>query len=1040
MQVWRAFSRYIILALAIALVNATAFSLVMAADEGNDLARAIQLYQEVTKLTGQGQFQNAIPLALRALSIQEKALGPDHPSVAQGLTVVAALYFKLGRNAEAEPLYKRSLDILEKTSGPDDPAVATGLDSLAQVYVNQGRYAEGETLEKRELAIREKAFGPDNPDVARTLNNIAEIYRTQGRGSEAEPLYKRSREIFEKALGQDNPEVATPLTNLANLYVFEGRYTEAETLLKRSLAIREKTLGTEHPDIGANVASLAQLYIYQGRYAEAEPLLKRALVIFEKAFGPEHPNVAANLNYLGVLYVDQGRNSDAEPLFEHSMAIYEKSLGPDSPYVATVLNNLALSYVNQGLYANAEPLYRRALKIIEKALGPESAYVATGLNNLAGLYVDERKYADAEPLYQRSLKIDEAALGPDHPDVAINLNNLADLYSQEARYTEAEPLYQRALSINEKALGPTHPNVATSLNNLALLYRDQHRDVEALDFSRRAIGILSRRISEHGSDRDGGGNSERKNERSFFTTEVSLVVAVGEQGATAESFRIAQFASASAAAQAVAAMAARFATGSDALAATVRERQDLVTRWQSLDKAIVAATSKPSDMRDPAAEAAVRKQLMETEAQLFQIDVQIAQDFPEYAELSNPKSLELADAQALLGPEEAMLVYLFANDGGWLWAIRHDRAAVYKLDIAAVALSDEVAKLRQRLDPETNSDFIPFDANRAYALYDKILAPAASLLDGVHQVLVVPDGALESLPLGVLVTKPPAANPDTLAGYRDIAWLAKDYALSVLPSVGSLKALRQFTQGGHGDKPFIGFGDPMLYGPLGAERGIKLARLFRGATADVDAVRNLPPLPETAEELRAVAGDLGADEADLYLGDRATEPLLRQAQLDRYRVIEFATHALMSGDLQGLAEPALVLTPPKRASPWDDGLLTASKVATLKLAADWVVLSACNTAASDGTPDAGGLSGLAKAFFYAGARALLVSNWAVPSKATVKLITGTFDALRKDPTIGRAEALRRAELAMLDPRNPPEYAQPMMWAPFIVTGEGGGGR
>ena len=487
-------------------------------------------------------------------------------------------------------------------------------------------------------------------------------------------------------------------------------------------------------------------------------------------------------------------------------------------------------------------------------------------------------------------------------------------------------------------------------------------------------------------------------------------------------------------------MAARFAAGSDALAAVVRQRQDLMTRWQSLDKAMMAATSKPSDKRDPAAEAAVRQQLAETEAKLFQIDAQIAQDFPEYAELSNPKPLELADAQALLGPKEAMLVYLFADDGGWLWAVRQDRSAVYKLDMTAEALSGEITKLRQRLDPETNNDLLPFDAKRANALYDKILAPAATLLEGTRQVLVVPNGALESLPLGVLVTKPPLANPDKPADNRDIAWLAKDYALSVLPSVGSLKALRQFTQGGRGDKPFIGFGDPMLGGPPGAERGIKLAGLFRGATADVDAVRNLPPLPETAEELRAVASDLGADEGDLYLSDRATEPLLRQVPLDRYRVIEFATHALMSGDLQGLAEPALVLTPPKQASPSDDGLLTASKIASLKLAADWVVLSACNTAASDGTPDAGGLSGLAKAFFYAGARALLVSNWAVPSKATVKLITGTFDALKKDPAIGRAEALRRAELAMLDPRSPPEYAQPTMWAPFIVTGEGGAGR
>ena len=147
----------------------------------------------------------------------------------------------------------------------------------------------------------------------------------------------------------------------------------------------------------------------------------------------------------------------------------------------------------------------------------------------------------------------------------------------------------------------------------------------------------------------------------------------------------------------------------------------------------------------------------------------------------------------------------------------------------------------------------------------------------------------------------------------------------------------------------------------------------------------------------------------------------------------------MSGEL-GLAEPALVLTPPATATSDNDGLLTVSEIATLKLNADWVVLSACNTAASDGTPDAGGLSGLAKAFFYAGARSLLVSHWSVPSKATVKLVIGAVEELTKDPPIGRTEALRRAEMAMLDPKNPPEYAHPAYWASFILAGEGGAGR
>jgi CHAT domain-containing protein len=230
--------------------------------------------------------------------------------------------------------------------------------------------------------------------------------------------------------------------------------------------------------------------------------------------------------------------------------------------------------------------------------------------------------------------------------------------------------------------------------------------------------------------------------------------------------------------------------------------------------------------------------------------------------------------------------------------------------------------------------------------------------------------------------------------------------------------------------PFVGIGNPVLEG--------KPWTAFK--PANVGEVRKLPLLLETAAELRAVAKALGASEQDLYLADRASEPLLRQAGLERYRVVAFATHGLMSRDPPDLVEPALVLTPPATATPDNDGLLTASEVATLKLNADWVVLSACNTAASDGTPDAGGLSGLAKAFFYAGARSLLVSHWPVQSEATVKLVISAVEELAKNPSIGRAEALRRAEITMLDPKNPPEYAHPVYWAPFILAGEGGAGR
>ena len=321
-----------------------------------------------------------------------------------------------------------------------------------------------------------------------------------------------------------------------------------------------------------------------------------------------------------------------------------------------------------------------------------------------------------------------------------------------------------------------------------------------------------------------------------------------------------------------------------------------------------------------------------------------------------------------------------------------------------------------------------------------MVGPADALLGGARQVFVVPDGALDGLPLAVLVTTLPVAAPNSPGDHRAIAWFAKKYAITGLPSVGALQALRKTAPQTRATAPFVGIGDPVLNGGVATNRGIRGANLFRGAAADADAVRALPPLPETADELRTIAKIMGASDDNLYLRERASEPLLRLAKLDRYRIIEFATHGLLSGDLPGLAEPALVLTPPPTASAENDGLLTSSEIATLKLDADWVVLSACNTAAADGTPDAAGLSGLAKAFFYAGARSLLVSNWRVPSEATVKLITSSFSEWEKDPAIGRSEALRRAEMAMLDPANPPEFAHPMFWAPFILAGEGRPGR
>ncbi len=363
---------------------------------------------------------------------------------------------------------------------------------------------------------------------------------------------------------------------------------------------------------------------------------------------------------------------------------------------------------------------------------------------------------------------------------------------------------------------------------------------------------------------------------------------------------------------------------------------------------------------------------------------------------------------------------------------------MHRVEVGADELLEAVAKLREGVDlfgVGRIEDLPRFDTRVAHDLYQKLLAPVEPLLAGARHVFVVPDGALQSLPLGVLVTAEQIAPPSDLADYRKVPWLTRRYAITVLPSVSSLRALRVFAARTLAKKPFVGFGDPLLEGDGRGPRGLKLASLFRGAAvADVNEVRQLARLPDTADELEAVARAIGG--GDVYVRERATETRVKAMSLADYRVLSFATHGLVAGELKGLPEPALVLTPPDEGTDHDDGLLTASEIAQLDLNAEWVVLSACNTAAG-GEPGAEGLSGLAKAFFYAGSRALLVSHWPVASASTVKLITGMFAEAAAHPEIGRAAALRRAMLKLMDDPDHPEFAHPAFWAPFVVVGEGG---
>jgi CHAT domain-containing protein len=636
-------------------------------------------------------------------------------------------------------------------------------------------------------------------------------------------------------------------------------------------------------------------------------------------------------------------------------------------------------------------------------------------------------------MIKRSLAIREKVLGKIHPDVARSLNNLADLYQHEGRYADAEPLFKRALAIREAAGGPDHPDTAASVNNLASLYQAEGRVADAVPLTERLIA---------------GGRAQLRIALPVLFDARNQMLMTSEK-ALDEALDVIQRGMQSAAASAVNKLAVRLAAGSDRLAELVRKDQDLAGEAEQLDKAIVAGFSKEAG-RDPSAARRGRERLAAIASERAGLQKALAVEFPDYAALSNPLPLKAREVQALLSGDEAMVVFALGDKESFVFALTRDNSDWKKIPFGADAILQKVAEFRRELDVGQASDASGkanlFDLAMANELYVALLGSVEPLVADKRSLLIAPSGALTALPFHLLVTdKPAAAIPEKIEGYRETAWLLKRQAVSVLPSVTSLKALRGFAQRDQAAKPMTGFGDP-VFSPSGGGSEKRMASrsvtsiaygdFWQGAGVDrARLAQALPQLPDTANELNSVARDLAVPASDIHLGADASETMVKRLALADYRIVYFATHGLVAGDIKDLAEPSLALSIPKQPSALDDGLLTASEVAQLKLNADWVVLSACNTIAGD-KPGAEALSGLARSFFYAGARALLVTHWAVDSEAATRLTTSTFDLLKANPRIGRAEALRRAVLAYLNDGSSAKNAYPALWGAFALIGEG----
>ena len=493
--------------------------------------------------------------------------------------------------------------------------------------------------------------------------------------------------------------------------------------------------------------------------------------------------------------------------------------------------------------------------------------------------------------------------------------------------------------------------------------------------------------------------------------------------------------------------AVRASATDPALADLVRKDQDAKNEIEALRK-YLAGDAGSADSADksraplPDGVAQMRNRIAELDSTRKKLQVETQAKFPSFDRLLRPTPPGAVDLAKDLGKDEALVMLLPTDDAVFVWAVSSTGgSASARVPVSKDQLKRLVHGARQTLDFNAMGGQIhPFDVAAASELYQRLLLPVNGVTAGKTHLIFAAGGVLGQIPFGVLLTQPATLqSTSTLAA--DAPWLIRQAAITHVPSLSAWTAVKQLAKVASAPDSLAAWGDPQFGGKasLALTRASPSLDLDQEDTGKALRYGDIPALPETRDELLAIARALKADpQRDLHLGDGATKASVlqsnRSGELLKKKVIAFATHGLMAGDLPKLTQPALALagTGNEVADPLG-ALLTLDEVLGLKLNADWVVLSACNTAASNGKGEEA-LSGLARGFFYAGSRSLLVTHWAVESESAKQLTTATFDHYTQNPQARKAESLRQAMLKVMAN---PKFSHPAFWAPYALVGDGG---
>lgn len=896
---------------------------------------------------------------------------------------------------------------------PQDRLVLGKLHAVATAHT--GDFPGGTRIMASVVAQARKLGLDHDPLMGVLLENLGTMESLHGDPASGLSDLQAAAAVIREQREPDLDELGAIQGNIGYTYTKLGRAVDAVDALRKAVDGRSPAPNTRVAYL-ANVDTLVSSLERLGEYDEA---LRYARLGLDRAadwlpkghvgFAYFHFNTAA-------AYLETGRLDEAEASYRQGLAVLETHPGAFRGIAGIAVGRLADIAAARGQLAEAEAFARRSLELVKDTRVSEQAALGTGWVRLGRILLTRGDDAGAMAAAESAVA-GYKDRGDTSGSVWMAHQLMARTLLAQGNPAGALAAIDLALGLLEKQLPPEAPERSDAETLRALILARLGRPEEAWRTAEPVLARMGAAFADPRASRRARSALAPQQRRSFARL-ADVAAATGHQ---ADAFRAAQLASFTEISASSLALAARAASRDPVTAAEARAVQDLQERLDHLARERSFAQGKSGEQV-----AAIDGRIKAAEAELNQRLAALRRASPAYDGLTSPAPLDPEAARASLARGSALLLPVQSDDRLTTLVLTRAGLTAHAAPLAERDAQRAVQRLRGHVEGALGS--ADFDADAAWQLGGALFAkPVLIALRGVRQVDLVGSGPLMTLPPGMLLTAKPAAG----AGLAALPYALRRFAFAVRPTARSAAQVSETRS-----LAFLGVGAPVL-GPANDVLRGSLARsagILRGGVADAASLRALPSLPRAGEELQAIAAALGGGgtRAVLLTGSAASEAGVRAQPLARFGLLAFATHGLISGELSGLDEPALVLTPPgseSRASD-DDGLLTASEIAGLDLHAQWVILSACNTGAG-AENGAGGYSGLARGFMQAGARSLLVSLWPVRDDVAARLTVETVRGQVRG--LGPAEALRRAALRLIADRTVPGAADPATWAPFSLV-------